>query len=82
MTIGYQRILPLSILVLTFVVSGCQRETPAEKTHVPQPSSVVDHAVRQSVDAIQSPMDKARGVEGTLKEAADRTADRVQEGTR
>jgi hypothetical protein len=33
------------------------------------------------VDAIQTPMDKARGVEGTLQDAAARTADRVQEGT-
>jgi hypothetical protein len=33
------------------------------------------------VDAIQTPMDKARGVEGILSEAAGRTADRIQEGT-
>jgi hypothetical protein len=69
----------LVALVPTLGVSGCQRETPVEKSQVSQPSSVVEHTVRQSVDAIQTPMDKARGVEGTLSEAAGRTAERVQE---
>lgn len=77
MTIRYGRAVLLSILGLG--VSGCQRETPVEKSQASQPSSVVDQAVRQSVDAIQTPMDKARGVEGTLNEAAGRTADRAQE---
>lgn len=84
MTIRYGRAVLLSILVLGLGVSGCQRETSVEKSQASkpsQPSSVVDQAVRQSVDAIQTPMDKARGVEGTLNEAADRTADRAQEGT-
>lgn len=79
MTIRYGRAVLLSILVLGLGVSGCQRETPVEKSQASQPSSVVDQAVRQSVDAIQTPMDKARGVEGTLNEAAGRTADRAQE---
>ncbi|MBX3308096.1 MAG: hypothetical protein KF751_18780 [Nitrospira sp.] len=79
MTIGYQRVLPLLILVLIIGVPGCQRETPVEKSQASQTPSVVDQAVRQSVDAIQTPMDKARGVERTLNEAAGHTADRVQE---
>lgn len=79
MTIGYQRVLPLLILVLIIGLHGCQRETHVEKSQTPQSSSVVDQAVRQSVDAIQTPMDKARGVERTLNEAAGHTADRVQE---
>ncbi len=62
-------------------LAGCQRETPVEKSQASQSPSVVDQAVRQSVDAIQTPMDKARGVERTLSDAAGRTADRVQEGT-
>ncbi|MFO0697862.1 MAG: hypothetical protein U0236_01445 [Nitrospira sp.] len=81
MTIRYQWILPLSIFVLALGVSGCQRETSVEKSQTPQPSSVVDQAVRQSVEAIQTPMHKARGVEGTLSEAAGRIAERVQEAT-
>lgn len=79
MTIRYQRVLPLLILVLMIGLDGCQRETPVEKSQAPQSSSIVDQAVRQSVDAIQTPMDKARGVERTLNEAAGHTADRVQE---
>lgn len=81
MTIGYLRVLPLSILGLVIGLNGCQRETPVEKSQATQPSSAVEQAVRQSVDAIQTPMDKARGVERTLNDAAGRTADRVQEGT-
>ena len=81
MTIGFRRVLPLLILVPMIEVSGCQRENPAEKSQARQPASAVEQAVRQSVDAIQTPMDKARGVEGTLNDAASRTADRVQEGT-
>ncbi len=81
MMIGYLRVLPLSILGLVIGLNSCQRETPVEKPQASQAPSVIDQAVRQSVDAIQTPMDKARGVERTLNEAAGRTADRVQEGT-
>lgn len=82
MTIGRRWTRMLSIVVLISGVAGCQRENPVEKSQAPQPSSsVVEQAVRQSVDVIQTPMDKARSVEGTLNEAASRTADRVQEGT-
>jgi hypothetical protein len=80
MTIGYRGAVLLSILVLTLGGPGCQRETSVEKSQASPSPSVVDQAVRQSVDAIQTPMDKARGVERTLNEAAGRTADRVQEG--
>ena len=81
MMIGYRLVLPLSMLVLMVEVNGCQRENPVEKSQASQAPSVVDQAVRQSVDAIQTPMDKARGVERTLNDAAGRTADRVQEGS-
>jgi hypothetical protein len=80
MTIGNREAVLLSILVLALGVVGCQREPPVEKSQASPAPSVVDQAVRQSVDAIQTPMDKARGVERTLNEAAGRTADRVQEG--
>lgn len=70
-----------SILVLAHGVAGCQRETPVEKSQASQPASVIDQAVRQSVDVIQTPMDKARGVEGALSEAAGRTVEQVQETT-
>lgn len=82
MTVGYRRAVFLAMCVLALGVFGCQRENPVERSQASQPSSsVVDQAVRQSVDAIQTPMDKARGVEGTLNDAASRTAERVQETT-
>ena len=46
--------------------AGCQREAPAEKSQAPQPASVVDQAAQEAVDAIKTPMDKARGVKGRL----------------
>lgn len=82
MMIGHRWALLLSLFALMTGAAGCQRENPVEKSQAPQPSpSVVDQAVRQSVDVIQTPMDKARGVEGTLNDAAGRTAERIQEGT-
>jgi hypothetical protein len=82
MMIGHRWAVRLSIFALIIGAPGCQRENAAEQSQAPQPSpSVVDQAVRQSVDVIQTPMDKARGVEGTLSDAASRTADRIQEGT-
>ena len=72
-----------SIALLTFLAVGglyaCEREAPAEKSSPPQPTSAVDRAAQQAVDAINTPMDKARGVEDTLGGAAERTADRVKE---
>jgi hypothetical protein len=75
------RILIIVCLMLIVGIQGCQRETPAEKTQPPQPTSAVDQAAQQAVDAIKTPLDKARGVEGTLGEAAERTADRAKEAT-
>jgi hypothetical protein len=72
----------LLVYVLLIVgVQGCQRETPAEKAQPPQPASTVDQAAQQAVDAIKTPMDEARGVEGTLGQAADRTADKAKEAS-
>lgn len=71
--------LVLVSLIIVVMLSGCQRETPTEKAQPPQPASTVDRAAQQAVDAIKTPMDKARGVEGTLDQAAERTADKVRE---
>lgn len=72
----------LLVYVLLIVgVQGCQRETPAEKAQPPQPASTVDQAAQQAVDAIKTPMDEARGVEGTLEKAAGQTADKTKEAS-
>ena len=50
---------------------GCKQESPAGKA--------TEAAGQAAVDAIKTPIDKARGVEGTLEKAAEQTADRVKE---
>jgi hypothetical protein len=69
--------------VLIAEIFGCQRETPAEKTGSQnnQSTGAVEQAAQQAVDAIKTPMDKARGVDDTLGKAAGRTADKVKETT-
>jgi len=68
-------------LMSTVGILGCQQETPAGKTGAQdnQPTSAVDQAAQQAIDSIRTPMDKARGVEGTLHKAAENTADKVKE---
>lgn len=79
MTTRSSHVLLLVYLVLIAGMLGCQRETPAEKAQPPQPTSTVDRAAQQAVDAIKTPTDEARGVEGTLEKNAERTADKVKE---
>ena len=70
------------VLIVGIVgIVGCQRETPTEKTGAQnnQPVGVVDQAAQQAIDSIKTPLDKARGVEGTLEKAAEKTADKVRE---
>ena len=50
---------------------GCNQESPAGKA--------TEAAGQAAVDAIKTPLDKARGVEGTLEKFAEHTADKVKE---
>ena len=50
---------------------GCNQESPAGKA--------TEAAGQAAVDAIKTPLDKARGVEGTLEKSAEQTADKVKE---
>ena len=62
----------LAIMTVTVVgLVGCNQESPAGKT--------TEAAGQAAVDAIKMPMDKARGVEGTLEKSAEQTADKVKE---
>lgn len=65
--------------VLAISLGACQRENSAEPAKPSNPASSIDQASRQAVDAVKTPMDKARGVEGTFEKAAEQTADKVQE---
>ena len=60
-------------------VMGCWQE--ASKTSAPPaPSKSATESTGQAVvDSIKAPLDKARGVEGTLKDAADKTADQAKD---
>lgn len=71
----------LVYVVLIGGIVGCQQETPAEKTGTQnnQPTGAVGQAAQQAVDSIKTPIDKARGVEGTLEKAAEQTTDKVEE---
>lgn len=50
---------------------GCNQDSPAGKA--------TEAAGQAAVDAIKMPIDKARGVEGTLEKSAEHTADKVKE---
>ena len=78
---GWSHLLLLVYVVLIVGIVGCQRETPAEKTGTQntQPAGAVEQAAQQAIDSIKTPMDKARGVEGTLEKSAEQTADKVRE---
>ena len=78
---GRSQLLLLVYVVLIVGIVGCQQETPAEKTETQnnQPTGVVEQAAQQAIDSIRAPMDKARGVEGTLEKAAEQAAGKVKE---
>ncbi len=52
---------------------GCNQESPAGKA--------TEAAGQAAVDAIKTPIDKARGVDGMLEKAAEQTAGKVKEAT-
>ena len=62
---------------------GCNQETPIEKTKAAAASgnAATQAAGQAAVDAIKTPLDKARQVESTLEKSADQTAAKVKEST-
>jgi hypothetical protein len=63
---------------------GCGQEAP--KTSQPSAPAVPSKSATEStgqavVDSIKTPMDKSREVEGTLKKAAEKTADTIKDAT-
>ena len=75
------QLLLLIAVVLIAGTAGCQQETPSGKTGAQnnQPTGAVEQAAQQAIDSIKTPMDKARGVEGTLEKSAEQTAEKVKE---
>ena len=62
---------------------GCNQETPIEKTKAAAASgnAATQAAGQAAVDAIKTPMDKARQVEGVLEKSAEDTAAKIKEST-
>ena len=77
--------------VVSFVVGlltvvgliGCGQETPVEKTKAAAASgsAATQAAGQAAVDAIKTPLDKARQVESTLEKSAEDMAAKVKEST-
>jgi hypothetical protein len=62
---------------------GCNEETPIEKTKAAAKSgnAATQAAGQAAVDAIKTPLDKARQVEGTLEQSAEETAAKIKKMT-
>ena len=62
---------------------GCSQETPMEKTKAAASSgnAATQAAGQAAVDAIKTPMDKARQVESTLEKSAEQTAAKIKDST-
>ena len=75
----------LSVVGLLVMVGlfGCNQETPIEKTKAAAASgsAATQAAGQAAVDAIKTPMDKARQVESVLEQSAEQTAAKIKEST-
>ena len=62
---------------------GCNQETPIEKTKAAAASgnAATQAAGQAAVDAIKTPMDKARQAESTLEQSAEQMAAKIKEST-
>ena len=62
---------------------GCNQETPIEKTKAAAASgnAATQAAGQAAVDAIKTPMDKARQAETTLEQSAEETAAKIKKMT-
>ena len=66
------------MIVALIGLIGCNQESPAGKAKEAA-GKVTEAAEKATVDAIKMPMDKARGVEGTLEKSVERMAEKVKE---
>ena len=62
---------------------GCNEETPIEKTKAAAESgnAATQAAGQAAVDAIKTPMDKARQAESILENSAEQTAAKIKQST-
>ncbi len=75
--------LAMMVGVVMVGLMGCGQAAP--KTEAPKAASpsksVTDSTGQAVVDSIKAPLDKSREVEGTLKKAAEKTADTIKDAT-
>jgi hypothetical protein len=64
-------------------IFGCSQETPVEKTKAAAASgnAATQAAGQAAVDAIKTPMDKARQTESTLEQSAEQRAAEIKGAT-
>ena len=82
-TYGHKLSFSLGVLALVGLF-GCKQEAPEGKAGVPAKSAVessVEQAGQAAVDAMKTPMDKARQTEGKLEKSAEQTAEQVKKAT-
>ena len=77
------RVLFVMGLLAVMGLFGCNQETPIEKTKAAAASgnAATQAAGQAAVDAIKTPIDKARQVESTLEKSAEDTAAKIKEST-
>jgi len=70
-------------LLVVAGLSGCNQETPIEKTKAAAASgsAATQAAGQAAVDAIKTPMDKARQAESTLEKSAEQRAAEIKKMT-
>ena len=68
------------ILMLALAAAGCSAPTPPPTDQPPDPQAPAQHARdTQLRDAIQRPIDKAKGVEDTTLKAADEQKQQIED---
>ena len=75
--------LPVIGLLAMAGLFGCNQETPIEKTKAAAESgnAATQAAGQAAVDAIKTPMDKARQTESTLEQSAQQRAAEIKKMT-
>ena len=76
-------LLRLVMLLAMVGLFACSQETPVEKTKAAAASgnAATQAAGQAAVDAIQTPLEKARQTEGILEKSAEDTAAKIKEST-
>ena len=80
---GYRVLFGVGLLAVVGLFFGCNQETPIEKTKAAAASAnaATQAAGQAAVDAIKTPMDKARQTESVLEQSAEQRAAQIKEPT-